>query len=235
VFNKCVFSSYLRTLTTWHCPHSPAAAAAIDRYLLPPGPQQQTCNNAFAAVGPCWDRQTERRTDTVPFHRPCSAFYAECANEFAYLLKGLTLLVGRQEGHPACKKLSGRVLAWLSVWSEVQTWIWPTGCHCHSLSLSSVKSRLVLPFWYRLSRVVPEKGPLNACMCVIGGRRLGYQRSYLYRTPLDIDLMTLPGQQQGAGPGCRERGRQRRAPADWQVHGTGAPRHSPTIYHENLI
>jgi len=33
----------------------------------------------------------------------------------------LTLLVGRQEGHPACKKLSGDVLAWLSVWSEVQT------------------------------------------------------------------------------------------------------------------
>ena len=33
----------------------------------------------------------------------------------------LTLLVGRQEGHPACKKLSGELLAWLSVWSEVQT------------------------------------------------------------------------------------------------------------------
>jgi len=32
----------------------------------------------------------------------------------------LTLLVGRQEGHPASKKLSGGVLAWLSVWSEVQ-------------------------------------------------------------------------------------------------------------------
>jgi len=26
----------------------------------------------------------------------------------------LTSLVGRQEGHPACKKLSGRMLAWLS-------------------------------------------------------------------------------------------------------------------------
>jgi len=38
----------------------------------------------------------------------------------------LTLLVGRQEGHPACKKLSGEVLAWLSVWSEVQTCIWPS-------------------------------------------------------------------------------------------------------------
>jgi len=31
----------------------------------------------------------------------------------------LTLLVGRQEEHPACKKLSGVVLAWLSVWSKV--------------------------------------------------------------------------------------------------------------------
>jgi len=31
----------------------------------------------------------------------------------------LTLLVGRQQGHPACKKQSGGVLAWLSVWSEV--------------------------------------------------------------------------------------------------------------------
>jgi len=39
----------------------------------------------------------------------------------------LTLLVGRQEGHPACKKkLSGEVLAWLSVWREIQTCIWPS-------------------------------------------------------------------------------------------------------------
>jgi len=36
----------------------------------------------------------------------------------------LTLLVGWQEGHPACNKQSGGVLAWLSVWSEVQTCIW---------------------------------------------------------------------------------------------------------------
>ena len=35
-----------------------------------------------------------------------------------------------------------------------------------SLSLVSVKSRLGLPFWYRLTRVVPEKGPLNGCVCV---------------------------------------------------------------------
>ena len=35
----------------------------------------------------------------------------------------VTLLVGQQEGHLAYKKLSGGVLAWLSVWSEVQTCI----------------------------------------------------------------------------------------------------------------
>ena len=77
----------------------------------------------------------------------------------------LSQLAWRQEGHPACKKLSGGILAWLSVWSKVQTCIWPSWCHCHSLSLASVKSRLVLPFWYGLTRVVPDKRPLNGCVC----------------------------------------------------------------------
>ena len=62
----------------------------------------------------------------------------------------MTLLVGQQEGRPACKKLSGGVLAWLFVWREVQTCILPSRCHCHSL-------------------VVPEKGPLWACACVCLG------------------------------------------------------------------
>jgi len=46
---------------------------------------------------------------------------ASCAFFFAF--SAMTLLAGRQEGHPACKTLSGGVLAWLSVWSEVQTCI----------------------------------------------------------------------------------------------------------------
>jgi len=45
----------------------------------------------------------------------CTVCYKKCA------FSALTLLVGRLEGHPACKKLSGGLLAWLSVWSEVQT------------------------------------------------------------------------------------------------------------------
>jgi len=43
-----------------------------------------------------------------------------------FAFSALTLLVGRQEGHQACKKLSGGVLAWLSVWSEMQTCTWPS-------------------------------------------------------------------------------------------------------------
>jgi len=73
--------------------------------------------------------------------------------------------LGGRKGIWLVKKLSGGVLAWLSVWSEVQTCIWPSWCHCHSLSLASVKSRLVLPFWYQLTWVVPDK-VLLMCMCV---------------------------------------------------------------------
>jgi len=39
---------------------------------------------------------------------------------YQHAFSDLTLLVGQQEGHAASKKLSGGVLAWLSVWSEVQ-------------------------------------------------------------------------------------------------------------------
>ena len=32
------------------------------------------------------------------------------------------------------------------------------------LSLASVKARMVLPFWYRLTWLVQDKGPLNGCV-----------------------------------------------------------------------
>ena len=73
--------------------------------------------------------------------------------------------LGGRKGIRPVKNKSGGVLAWLSVWSEVQTCIWSSWCHCHSLSLAPVKSRFVLPFWYRLTQVVLEKRPLNGCCC----------------------------------------------------------------------
>jgi len=52
------------------------------------------------------------------------AYAVHCSTALAF--SALTLLVGRQEGHPACKKLSGGVQAWLSVCSEVQSCIRPS-------------------------------------------------------------------------------------------------------------
>ena len=71
----------------------------------------------------------------------------------------LTLLVGRQEEHPAYKKLSYGVLVWLSVWIVVQMiCIWSSWCHCHPSSLASVKSRMVYLFDAGLPRLSWKKG-----------------------------------------------------------------------------
>jgi len=45
--------SYLRTLTTWHCPHSPAASRRCSSRSISPahlGPQQQTCSSCCGRV-----------------------------------------------------------------------------------------------------------------------------------------------------------------------------------------
>jgi len=51
-------------------------------------------------------------------------------------LSALMLLVGWQEGHPACKKLSGEVLAWLSACG-------PTDATATPSYFVPVKSRMV--------------------------------------------------------------------------------------------
>jgi len=60
------------------------------------------------------------------------------------------------------------VLALLSVWGEVQICIWPSWCHCHSLSLAPVN-----PEWFCFSVAgLPglswKKRPLNECSVVVG-------------------------------------------------------------------
>jgi len=79
----------------------------------------------------------------------------------------LTLLVGWQEGHPARKNLSDEVLAWLSVWSEVQMiCIWSGWCHCHPIISASENTE-----WFIL--LVPaypgspgKKAVKWLCVCV---------------------------------------------------------------------
>jgi len=98
-------------------------------FLLPGSlkfPQDEFCAKHLFVVEEYW-------LHTVAF----SAF-AFCA---------LTLLVGQQEGHPACKKLIGGMLVWywLPVWGEMQICIWPSWFHCHSLTLAPIN-----PDWFYL-------------------------------------------------------------------------------------
>jgi len=71
-------------------------------------------------------------------------FISTCA------FSALTLLVGRQEGHPACKKQSGGMLTWLFFWSDMQIFFaygpadaTATATHCLLLQLN--------PDWFYLS------------------------------------------------------------------------------------
>ena len=77
------------------------------------------------------------------------------------------MLVGRQEEHPACKQLIGGV--WRGYLSGVRCRLaYGPADATATLSLASIKSRLVLPFWYRLTWVVPDKRAVKrVCVCVV--------------------------------------------------------------------
>ena len=78
----------------------------------------------------------------------------------------LTLLVGWQEGHPACKRTElwgAGVVICLERGADLHVaWLMllPLTIYCFS------KIQIGLPFWFRLTWVVPEKRPLNGCVCV---------------------------------------------------------------------
>ena len=77
--NKSVFS-YLRTLTTWHCPHSAAARRCCSNRSIPPR-WAHSSKSAAAGLLLCAHAGTDSQTDTLPFHRPCSTYYASTANK----------------------------------------------------------------------------------------------------------------------------------------------------------
>jgi len=83
-----------------------------------------------------------------------------------FAFSALTLLVGLQEGHPACKKLEwwgAGVVIFLEQGADLhmaQLMPLPLTISCFS------KIQIGLPFWYRLTRVVVDKEPLNGRVCV---------------------------------------------------------------------
>jgi len=82
------------------------------------------------------------------------------------MFSALTLLVGWQEGHLARKKLNKR--CWRGyVWSEVRICIWPSCCHCHSLSLAPVKSKIGFTFLVPAHLGSPgQRAVKRVCVCV---------------------------------------------------------------------
>jgi len=72
--------------------------------------------------------------------------------------------IGDRKGIQPVKNECASVVIWL-----VQTCTWPSWCHCHSLSLTWVKARLVSSFWYWLTWVVTSPGQRVVkwvCVCV---------------------------------------------------------------------
>ena len=72
-----------------------AGSVAIDRYLLPAGPTAANLQQRVCCCGPCWDIQTDgrtdgqtyRRTNSVPFYRPYSADWAYAGTAIKQKLK----------------------------------------------------------------------------------------------------------------------------------------------------
>jgi len=89
----------------------------------------------------------------APVFCPFNFYYGQ-----SIAFSALTLLVGRQEGHPACKKIWGGWWRWALVSPDRAV---PTPSRMAGVS-ASVNFPLHQPevlFWHRLTQVVPEKGP----------------------------------------------------------------------------
>jgi len=60
------------------------------------------------------------------------------------------------------------VLAWLSVWSEVQSCIWPSCCHCHSPSLCFNKIQIGFTFLVPARPGGPGQRAVKRVLCICG-------------------------------------------------------------------
>jgi len=125
----------LRALTPTRKDHSPASS-----FLRPP-------------PGSCVLWPWPMTSSLVhKLHMRCTTFKLKSLlfSSFHYRViafSALMLLVGHQEEHPACKKLSDEVLARLSVWSKVQMiCIRSSWCHWHPVISCFIKIQNDLTF-----------------------------------------------------------------------------------------
>jgi len=86
-------------------------------------------------------------------------------------------LLGARKSIQPVKNWVVGVLAWLSVWSEVQTCIWPSWCHCHFVSCFS---KIKIGFTFLVAAHPGSPGQravkrLCVCMCHSAVARLTVQ------------------------------------------------------------
>jgi len=109
-------SSTRQHSTTGHFPQEPVLRVANTSLSAPHGsvtPDAAASVHILCVNGDQWVVVTcVAGTVTVSALRYLVILLILCYLNSAF--SALTLLVGRQEGHPACKKLSGGVTAWLS-------------------------------------------------------------------------------------------------------------------------
>jgi len=97
---------------------------------------QHQCSEVRLSSFLCRSVKLEYADRNLMFEEICAEADEQLFNGLIYdknAFSALTLLVGWQERHPACKIVSGGMLAWLSVWVKMQICICPadaTAIHC---------------------------------------------------------------------------------------------------------
>jgi len=132
-----------------------------------PKPNFDSCNHNDRPQPLLWRSLQTAQYDCDCMSRLGSSHWSCCTERIAvlyslstFVFSALTLLVWRQEEHPACKNWWGAGVVICLEWGAdclhmVQ--LMPLSSQTPS-SLASFKSRLVLPFWYWLTQVVLERG-----------------------------------------------------------------------------
>jgi len=96
------------------------------------------------------------------------------------------------EEHPACKKLSDEVLAWLSVWSKLQmVCIWSSWCHFHPVICCFIKTQIALTLLVPAYQVVLEKRPLNRCLSAPVSLHFSTSKDKVFPTEREGVLMCI--------------------------------------------
>jgi len=125
-----------------------------------------------------WRRSFSNRSIVMWFVAVGGRLAAAVVALLASYVCASTLLVGRQEGHPACKNWVVGCwrggLRWCADLHIAQQMPLPVTISCSSKS--RLVTFLVLPFWYLLTRVVPDKfqkgSKMVVCVCVCLNQKL---------------------------------------------------------------